>query len=363
MQKKDGLNYAPVSAAPVQKAVAPGTFHFAAVGLDHGHIYGMCNALTEAGAELKWVYDPDPKKVQTVLDRYPGARAIDSVEAVLEDEQIQLVAGAVVPCRRAALGLRVLRAGKHYFADKPGMTTFEQLDEVRAAVAATGKKYYIYFSERLHVESAMFAQKMIDEGRLGRVLSVTILAPHRLNLPSRDAWFFDPAQNGDILNDIGSHQYEQFLSYTGAHSARVVASRVANFNLPQHPGFTDFGDCLLEADNGAAGYCRLDWFTPDGQNAWGDGRVFLVGTKGTLEIRKYLDLAASTEGDHVLLTDAQGEHRFDVYGKVGFPFFGAFLRDCLDGTENSMTQEHVFEAMRLALEASAKAQRIETAQR
>lgn len=111
----------------------------------------------------------------------------------------------------------------------------------------------------------MFAQKMIDEGRLGRVLSVTILAPHRLNLPSRDAWFFDPAQNGDILNDIGSHQYEQFLSYTGAHSARVVASRVANFNLPQHPGFTDFGDCLLEADNGAAGYCRLDWFTPDGR--------------------------------------------------------------------------------------------------
>lgn len=358
MQKKDGLNYAPVSAAPVVKAVKPGEFKFAAVGLDHGHIYGMCNALTEAGAELKWVWDTDAEKVQSIVDQHPGVMVAESVEQVLEDPEIQLVASAAIPCNRAPLGLRVLRAGKHYFSDKPGMTTFEQLEAVRKAVEETGKKYYIYFSERLHVESAMFAQKMIDEGKLGRVLSVTIMAPHRLNIPSRKPWFFDPKQNGDILNDIGSHQYEQFLSYTGAKSAHVVKARVTNYGVPQYPEFTDFGDVMLAADNGAVGYCRLDWYTPDGQNAWGDGRVFLVGTEGTMEIRKYIDLATSTESDHVLFTDKEGEHRYDVYGKVGYPFFGAFIRDCIEGTENSMTQEHVFEAMRLALEACSKEERI-----
>lgn len=359
MEKRDGLNYAPVSAAPLRRTVAPGEFAFAAVGLDHGHIGGMCNALTEAGAELKWIYDADEEKANALRARFPGARLASSEEEVLSDAQIRLIASAAVPCRRAPLGVRALRAGKHFFSDKPGMTTFGQLDEVRRTVRETGKKYYIYFSERLHVESAMFTQRLIDEGRLGRVLSVTILAPHRLNAPTRAPWFFDPEQNGNILCDIGSHQMEQFLSYTGAQTARVTASRVANYGCPEHPGFTDFGDCCLVSDRGAAGYCRLDWYTPDGLRAWGDGRVFLVGTEATVEIRKYLDLAGSVESDHVLLTDREGEKRFDVYGKVGFPFFGDFLRDCLDGTEKSMTQEHVFESMRLALEASAKAQRIE----
>ena len=285
MQKKDGMNYAPISAAPVEKAVKPDEFAYAAVGLDHGHIYGMCTALCEAGAQLKWVYDPDPAKVQALLERFPGARAAQSEQSVLEDKEIKLVASAVVPCQRCALGLRVLYAGKHYFADKPGVITYSQLEDARRAVTETGKKYYIYFSERLHVESAMFAQQMIDDGKLGQVLSVTILAPHRLNAPTRPEWFFDPEQNGDILTDIGSHQYEQFLSYTGSESAHVVYSRMANYACSDHPAFTDFGDCMLQGDNGAAGYCRLDWFTPDGMRAWGDGRVFLVGTKGTIEIR------------------------------------------------------------------------------
>ncbi len=358
MQKSDGMNYAPVSAGEPVRVCEPGAFPFAVAGLDHGHIYGMCNGLTEAGATLTRVHDPDPAKVAAFCERFPQARPAASLAEILADPSVQLVASASVPDRRAALGVQVLASGRHFFADKPAMTTAGQLTEVRQAVARSGRRFFVYFSERLHSEGAVFAGRLIAAGAIGRVLHATILAPHRLNAAARPDWFFDPARTGGILNDIGSHQFEQFLAYTGASSARVVCSRNANYACPDHPGFADFGDCLLEADNGATGYCRLDWFTPDGLRAWGDGRVFLVGTNGTLEIRKYLDLAGDAAGDHVLLVNADGEQRFDVHGQVGFPFFGELIRDCLDGTEQAMSQAHILEAMRLALEAEARAVRV-----
>ena len=148
----DGMNYAP--SGPPKPVCSPGDFVFAAVGLDHGHITGMCNGLTEAGGQLRWVYDPDPAKVAEFCRRYPGAEAAPSEEAVLNDDRVQLVASAAIPVRRAGLGLRVMEHGKHYFTDKPPLTTLDQLAEVRA-VAETGRKYVVYFSERLHVECAV----------------------------------------------------------------------------------------------------------------------------------------------------------------------------------------------------------------
>lgn len=357
MQKADGMYYAPIS-LKAKKVVAPGEFCYAAIGLSHGHIYAMCNGLNEAGATLTYVYEKNKELLDAFLERYPDVIVAKNESEILENSSVRLVASADVPNLRAELGIRVMKAGKDFYADKPGMTTFSQLEAVRDAVRETGRKYYVYFGERIHVESAIFAQQLIDEGKLGRVLQVTILAPHRLNKETRPDWFWNPEQSGEILNDIGSHQFEQFLSYTGAKSAVVTASRFANYANDDHPNFQDFGDVCLLSDNGAAGYCRVDWFTPDGLGAWGDGRVFIMGEKGTIEIRKYLDLANTAEGDHVLFTDACGEHRYDVYGKVGFPFFGEFILDCLNGTENSMTQAHVFEAMRLSLEAAGKAVKI-----
>ena len=91
MEKKDGMNYAPKGKpAPV---VAPGEFKIAAIALDHGHIYGMCNGLTEAGAEVKWVYDPDPEKVAAFQKSFPTAKAAASEEEILSDPEVKLVCG------------------------------------------------------------------------------------------------------------------------------------------------------------------------------------------------------------------------------------------------------------------------------
>jgi predicted dehydrogenase len=354
MSVNDGMNYAPQGKP--RPVCSPGEFVIAAVSLDHGHIYGMVNGLTEAGAQIKWVYDPDPAKVAQFLKTYPGARAAASEQEVLDDRDVRLVAGAAITSKRAALGMRVLEHGKDYFTDKAPFTTLAQLEAARKRVKSTGLKYAVYYSERLHVESAVFAGQLIDEGAIGRVIQVMGMGPHRLRASSRPAWFFEKQHYGGILCDIGSHQIEQILAYTGAHDAKLTMSRVANYDHPEFPELEDFGEASLVTDNGSGGYFRVDWFTPDGLGTWGDGRTFIIGTKGFIELRKYIDLGRDTEGSHLYLANQEGEWHLPVQGKVGYPFFGQLILDCLNRTEEAMTQAHAFKAAELCLIAERDAE-------
>jgi len=353
VQKADGMMYAPKGKG--EAVVKPGEFVFSVIALDHGHIYGQTNGLTEAGAQLKWVYDPDPAKIETFRQKFPDVKVARSEDEVLSDKEVRLVASAAIPGDRCDLGMRVLDAGKDYFTDKAPLTTLEQLERAKAKVKETGKKYAVYYSERLHVESAVFAEDLVKKGAIGRVLQVVNLAPHRLNAPSRPKWFFQKERYGGIICDIGSHQMEQFLAFADAKDAMVTYSRVANLNNPDYPELEDFGESILMADNGASHYMRVDWFTPDGLSSWGDGRLVVMGTEGTIEVRKYIDIARSKQGDHVFLADKKGEQYFDVAGKVGFPYFGRLILDCLNRTENAMTQEHAFKAAEICLKAQVMA--------
>ena len=349
----DGQNYAPEGKpAPVVK---PGEFIFSAVALDHGHIYGMCNGLTEAGAVLKSVYDPDPQKADAFCKTYPQVKRAASEEEVLSDPEVRLVAGAAVPNERCPLGLRVMEAGKDYFTDKAPLTTLEQLAAAKDAAARTGRKYMVYYSERLHAETAVFAGQLIEQGAIGRVVQVLGLGPHRLSAGSRPDWFFQKERYGGILCDIGSHQIEQILYYTGAGDAAVTHSQIGNYSHPEYPELDDFGDASLLTDTGATGYFRVDWFTPDGLQTWGDGRSVILGTEGFIEQRKYMNLGTSDGPGHLFLANGQEETRYNVHGKVGYPFFGQLVLDCLNRTENAMTQRHAFKAAELCVRAQTQA--------
>ena len=357
MKVSDGMTYAPKGKP--QPVVKPGEFVFSAVRLDHGHIYGMCNGLTEAGGTLKYVYDPDPGKVEAFLKAFPQAKPARSEEEALEDTETHMIAGAAVTSERCALGLRAMSAGKDYFTDKAPFTTLELLASARKMAQETGKKYMVYYAERLHDEGSLLAGYMVEQGEIGKVIAVNGFGPHRLGAPGRPKWFFEREKYGGILCDIGSHQIEQFLYYTGEEDAVVTSSRIANYNHPEYPELEDFGDCQLTGKKGSAGYFRLDWFTPDGLRTWGDGRMFIMGTKGFIEIRKYVNLASEKDGGgHVFVVNETGERYLNAVGVTGYPFFGQLILDCLNRTENAMTQEHAFKAAELCLKAQAQAVRI-----
>lgn len=307
-QNSDGQSYAPEG--PPQPVVQPGAFVFAAAHLDHGHIFGQCNGLIEAGATLKWVYDPDVDKVRAFRAKFPQAAAARALDEILDDSQVRLVAAAAVPCDRGPLGCRVMEAGKDYFTDKSPFTTLDQLTAARIAAARTGRKYMVYYSERIHVESAMYAGDLVKAGAIGRVIQVIGLGPHRLGKAARPAWFFERAKYGGILCDIGSHQIEQFLYYAGAKDAQVIEAAVGNYANPDYPELEDYGHANLVADNGATNDFRVDWLNPDGLRTWGDGRTVILGTQGYMEIRKYIDVARDTGGDQLFLVDGKEEKNF-----------------------------------------------------
>lgn len=355
-QRADGMNYAPQGKP--QPVVKPGEFRVAAVGLDHGHIYGMCNGLGEAGADICWVYDPDPIKLERFLEAFPQARVAADLQMILDDPEVEMVASACIPNQRSALGIQVMAHGKDFFADKPPLTTLPQLDEARRAVEQTGKKFAVYYSERVHVEAAVYAGQLIKDGVIGNVVQVVNLAPHRLSATQRPGWFWQPEKYGGIITDIGSHQIEQFLYYAGANDAKILHSATGNYHTPQHPAFEDFGEANFRADNGATHYLRVDWFTPHGLPVWGDGRCFILGTEGYIELRKYLDVAREQTPDHVYLVDSTGMQHLPVQGLVGYPFFGQLILDCLGRTENAMPQAHAFKAIELAILAQQQAVRL-----
>ncbi len=308
------------AAAAVTQSRNP-LFDFAVIGLNHNHIYAQVNAMLRAGGALTWVYAREPDLLDAFRKQYPQARAARTEDEVLQDPKVRLVLTAAIPDERAPLAVRAMRHGKDFMSDKPGMTTLEQLAEVRKVQAETKRIFSIMFSERFENQATIKAGDLVKAGAIGRVLQTVGLGPHRTNPKTRPAWFFERRRYGGILCDIASHQADQFLFFTGSTRAEVVASQVGNLNHPEYPGLEDFGDMMLSG-NGGTGYHRVDWFTPDGLATWGDGRLTILGTAGFIEIRKNIDIAGRQLGAHLFLVD-QKETRYidckDVVAAVRRP--------------------------------------------
>jgi predicted dehydrogenase len=329
------------------------SIRFGVIGLDHNHIMGITAAIIRGGGQLVAFHSTLPKAISDFQKVYPNARLAKSEDEILDDPSIALIAGAPIPNLRAPLGIRAMKHGKDFLSDKPAMTTLDQLAEVRKVSAATGKMFAIMYSERLEVRAAVQAGYLVSAGAIGKVVQTINIAPHQVNAPSRPDWFWDPDRYGGILCDIGSHQADQFVYYTGSTHAEVTASQIANVNHPDHPRFQDFGDMMMHGDGGA-GYVRVDWFTPDGLGTWGDGRLFLLGTEGYIELRKYVDIAGRPGGNHLFIVDKKSARYIDC-SQVVLPFGPQFVSDIVHRTHVAQNQDQALLAAELVLKAQKNA--------
>lgn len=329
---------------------------FAVIGMNHGHIYGQVGAVQRGGGELVSYYAKEADLMADFKKRFPQAKAAASEKEILDDKSIQLVLSAGIPQERAPLGIRVMKSGKDYMSDKPGITSLAQLAEVRKVQKATNRIYSIMYSERFENKATVKAGELVKAGAIGKVIQTIGLGPHRLNPKSRPEWFFKMSDYGGIITDIGSHQFDQFLYFTGSTEAQVVASEVGNVGHPQYPDMQDFGDVMVRG-NGGMGYVRVDWFTPDGLKSWGDGRLTILGTEGFIEIRKNVDISGAPGGNHLFLVNQKETLTIDTKD-VDLPYGRQLVDDVVNRTETAMTQAHCFLTMELALQAQAKADKI-----
>ena len=226
--------------------------------------------------------------------------------------------------------------------------------EVRKVQAETKRIYSICYSEHFATRSTVRAGELVAAGAIGHVINIAGLGPHRLDKERRPEWFFRRGQTGGILTDIASHQCEQFLFFTGARDAEIIAATVANRANPDTPELQDFGEILLRTRD-ATGYIRVDWFTPNGLSTWGDGRLIILGTEGYIELRKYVDLAGLAGTDHLMLVDRTGVQRIDC-SAVELPYGRQLAEDIFERTETAMPHSRCFQAMEIALRAQALAE-------
>ena len=329
---------------------------FSVIGMNHGHIYSQVEAVKKGGGQLVSFFAKEPDLIAAFTKRFPEAKLAKDEKEILDDKSIQLVLSSIIASERAPLGVRVMKSGKDYMSDKPGITTLEQLAEVRKVQKATGRIYSIMYSERFENRATVKAGELVKAGAIGNVIQTIGLGPHRMNTKTRPEWFFDRDLFGGIITDIGSHQFDQYLYFTGTKKAEIVASQIGNVHHPEFPKFEDFGDVMLRGDGGM-GYIRVDWFTPDGLKSWGDGRLTILGTEGFIEIRKNIDIGGREGGSHLFLTDNKQTTYFDSTAQ-NLPYGQLLVDDILNRTETAMTQEHCFLATELALKAQKNAQKI-----
>lgn len=330
----------------------PSRIRFSVISINHPHIYGMVNAVIKGGGELVSVYAKEPELVAEFSKKYPQAKPARTAKEILEDPSIQLVLSSGIPVERAPLGIEVMRHGKDFLVDKPGITTLERLAEVRLVQKDTHRSYTI-FIERLESHIIPKAGALIKAGAIGKVIQTIGLGPHRMNPQSRPAWFFDKKYFGGVITDLASHQFDQFIYFTGSTQAEIISAQVGNLNHRQYPNFEDFGDVMLRGDKGT-GYMRVDWFSPDGLKTFGDGRQTILGTDGYIELRKTVDLSGKQGGDHLFLVN-QKENIYIDCSKEPLLFSDRFVNDIINRTETAIKQEEVFLAAELGLKAQAKA--------
>jgi predicted dehydrogenase len=350
---------AAAEAAPPQTARA--RIKFAVIGVNHGHINGQTDAVIRGGGELVSFFAKEPELAAQFAKRYPNAKLARSEKEILEDPNIKLVVSASIPNERGPLGVEVMKHGKDFMVDKPAMTTLEQLAEVKKTQAETKRIFSVLFGEHYESKATVKAGELVKVGAIGRVLQTVCLGPHQINqrnAPPRPPWFYEKERYGGILCDIASHDFDQFLAFTGSKKAEIIASQVGNLHHAQWPGLEDFGDVMLRGDGGS-GYIRVDWFTPNGLGTWGDGRLTILGSDGFIEVRKNIDLDGRKGGNHLFLVD-QKETRYIDCTDVPLLYGERLVDDVLNRTETAMPQSHAFLAMELALVAEKQAKRITT---
>jgi predicted dehydrogenase len=347
---------------PAQPEEAPRHhIKFAVCGMSHDHIYGMIGAIQRGGGEMVAAWAGEDDKLAAFKKRFPDVKIAKTQDEILNDPSVQLVLSSQIANERAPLGVRAMKLGKDFLSDKPGATTLEQVAEVRKTIAETKRTYAIMYSELLEVKAAVYAGELIRQGAIGKVIQTINIAPHQIvqnggtagGGSGRPEWFWNPEQCGGILCDIGSHQVEQFLYYTGSKQAEIVASQVANVRHPERPRFQDFGDMMLRGDRGF-GYVRLDWFTPNGLGTWGDGRLFILGTDGYIEIRKYADVAVKHQGNNLFIVDGKQARYIDC-NNMPLPFGPQFVADIVNRTHVAQDQTECLLAAELVVRAQRNA--------
>jgi len=265
---------------------------FSVIGCQHAHIEIFIEEMMKLGHECAGIFELENMTLASRLaEKYQIPLVHDKM--ILLDDSIQLVGCAAINNEKIDVIELCEKYRKHIMIDKPAVTNREDLARLEAVVNRGAIQVGMLLTERFRA-SLSTLKKQLDEGAIGELISISMRKPHLLNPKQRPSWHFSKQQSGGIVIDLFIHDFDLLRWLTGKEVKSITGYMAKNI-LPEYPSFFDTAGLQVIMEDGLAVQLYADWFTPEKSWTWGDGRIFAVGTKGTIEIR--------LEGDPLVAKD------------------------------------------------------------
>lgn len=305
-------------------------------------------------AEVIALFDVNEARARELAAR-SGARVYGSVEELLADPNVDAVSICSANAAHAEHTIAALRAGKHVLCEKPMATTIEDCEAMVAAARETGRTLMIDQNQRF-ARAHVRAKELLDEGRIGRVLSFRTTfghgGPESWSVEKgTGSWFFDPARAAmGAMADLGVHKTDLIQFLLGSRVVEVTA-RIATLDKRtpdgELVGVDDNACCIYAMSDGVIGTMTASWtyYGPE------DNSTVLYGTEGIMRI--YDDPA------HSIVLDLRGGERelFDLEAiqtndsQTSSGVIDAFVNCLAEGLESPVSGESVLPAMRAVIAA------------
>jgi predicted dehydrogenase len=240
------------------------------------------------GLALRAVADSDRSRADTLAAAH-GVRAAGDWRALLDDDEIDVVAVTTPPYLHGEMTLAALAAGRHVLCEKPLATDLGAARDVAAAAGASGQALVV--DHVLRYNPVLQALVRLQDELLGPVQRFSFdNDASDENLPP-EHWFWDEQRSGGIFVEHGVHFFDAAHLLLGTSPERVsaLAARRADGTIDSvsatalHPGgviaththaFTHADRCerqTLRLDHGAAGVQVEGWIPLRARvDAWTD---------------------------------------------------------------------------------------------
>ncbi|GMV81686.1 MAG: dehydrogenase [Planctomycetota bacterium] len=224
-----------------------------------------------------------------ILAKRHGGKPVTDYDAIVEDPQIDAVVIATPHPHHVDWGIKVLKAGKHLFMQKPLAPTIDEANRFVAAVDASDRVTYCL--PQLAVPQVLAIRDLIAEGQLGKLSGAHARhshgGPEVYNAEVRDLlgepplkpgeklWFFEAGEAAvGALFDMGVYSVARLVGVLG--SAKRVMGMTAILDKPSQ--VEDTASLLIQFANGAIAVAETGWC--DGARSW---RMSFHGTTGRAE--------------------------------------------------------------------------------
>ena len=226
------MEYLYLEVGSVKRNIRIGLLGFGAMGKTHA--FGVNNLGfyyngLPFSAEIAGVCTTNAERAEAIAKEYGFGYGTDSEDRIINDPDIDVIDICTPNIYHYETVKKALAAGKHIYCEKPLTVDSDKAYEIASLAKSSGKICTVVFNNRF-ISPALKAKELINEGKIGRVLSFSAEYLHNswtdVNRPA--GW----KQNKDIcgggvLFDLGSHAIDMIYSLCGEFDSVYGISQIA----------------------------------------------------------------------------------------------------------------------------------------